>query len=399
MATMILYLGIIIIIAIMTKEFLARLKLPALVGYITIGIILRFIDHRLHLLNNDTENIIHFLAELGVIILLFQIGLESKLQKLLKQIKKATLLALGGIAISAICGFVTAYFILQLNLFISMIIASALVATSVGVSAGIWEENNVINTDQGQVLLDTAEFDDIIGVILMALLFAIAPTVSAHSEISTIKPELLNILFYFLIKLFAFGLGCIVFSRYAEKPLTKLFNKFERPPEESLTIIAFGLIIASLAALLGFSVAIGAFFAGLIFSRDPASIKTKTAIDIVYDFFVPFFFIGIGLKMQISSIAPAFLPALVLTTAAFLGKYLGTASPGLIFCDLKDSALLGISMIPRAEVAMIIMQRSLDLNIEPMPQEIYTAMVITSITTCIIPPLILNHLIRKYLKK
>ena len=155
------------------------------------------------------------------------------------------------------------------------------------------------------------------------------------------------------------------------------------------------MIIASFAGLLGFSVAIGAFFAGLVFSRDPTLIKTKTAVSVVYDLFVPFFFISIGLKFQITSIETLFLPSLLIVTTAIVGKFIGSFIPALIFRNSKNSALLALSMIPRAEVAMIIMQRSLNLDDNSMPKEIYSAMVVTCIITCTIPPLILNRLIKK----
>lgn len=398
MATLVLCLGIIIIVAIMTKEVLSRLKLPSLVGYIIIGIALSSVDSRFDLLNSETENIIHFLAKLGVIILLFHIGLESKLQKLLKQIRQATFIGIGDVTISAIIGFTAAYLILGLSFSISLVIAAALVATSVGISAGIWEENKAIDTDQGQLLLDIAEFDDVLGIIIMALLFSIISVISIKNNTTSLTPKILKTLAPFAVKFFIFGSGCVLFARYIEKPITRFFKNLEKPPEESLTVIAMGLIIAALAGLLGFSVAIGAFFAGLIFSRDPASIKEKTAVNIVYDLFVPFFFIGIGFQTQITTINSAIIPAFVLIIAAFSGKFIVISTSALLFCDRKNSILLGLSMIPRAEIAMIIMQHSLNFQDISMPKHIYSAMVIVCISTCIIPPLILNRLIGKTIR-
>ncbi len=390
-------LGIILIAAFLIKEFLSRLKLPVLIGYITIGMILRSIDHFFDLFDHDTENIIHFLAELGVIILLFHIGLESKLHKLLKQFRRATFIGTFEIIISAAFGFLAAYVVLNLGFLISLIVSAALVATSIGVSAGVWEENKKINTNQGQLLMDTAEYDDITGIVMMALLFALAPMITVHKEHSDITIKFVTTVIAFLIKLVLFGFVCILFSRFVEKPTTSFFNRFEKPPQESLTIIAIGLIIAACADLLGFSVAIGAFFAGVIFSKDPHSVKSKTAVTVVYDLFVPFFFISIGLKIQIAGFATAIIPAVILIAAAFLGKFIGSFGSSLLFFSRDTSILLGISMIPRAEVTMIIMQRSLNLQTNPMPNGIYTAMVLTTIATCLIPPLILNRLIKKWL--
>jgi Kef-type K+ transport system membrane component KefB len=395
MSSLVLYLGIIIIAAIFTKILLVKLEMPSLIGFIGIGILLQAADPYIGLLDEGNMGIIDFLAELGIVILLFHIGLESKLNKLLQKIGQATLIGIGGIVISGALGFAAAYYLLELSIVPSLIIAAAMVATSIGVSAGIWEENKVINSDQGQLLLDTAEFDDVIGVIIMALIFSTAPLIAEHKGSSDIFSEVVKSFSLFMLKLFIFGLGCVMFAKYLEKPVTKFFRNLEKPPEASLMVIALGIIIAALADILGFSPAIGAFFAGLIFSRDPASIKSTTVVQVLYDLFVPFFFISIGLKMKLETIPSAAMAAAVLSATAFAGKFAGTFSPSLFFCNTRDSALIGLSMIPRAEVTMIIMQRSLEQESSSMPRHIYSAMVITSIITCIIPPLLLHKMIKK----
>jgi Kef-type K+ transport system membrane component KefB len=235
------------------------------------------------------------------------------------------------------------------------------------------------------------------GVVLMALLFNIAPVIAAQ-DVQSVSGIILKTGGMFVIKLISFGLLCILFALYLEKPLMKFIQRFKKPPELTLVVISIGFVIAAIAGLLGFSLAVGAFFAGLIFSRDPSSIKSRTAFDIIYDLFAPFFFIEIGLGIRIESLAPALWPAGILIIAAFVGKFLGSTVPSLFCQGWKPSVLLGVSMIPRAEVAMIITQRSQALEKNAITDSVFTAMAMTCFVTCIVPPIMLKGMIHRLLK-
>jgi Kef-type K+ transport system membrane component KefB len=392
----ILVTGLAIILAGVIKVCLRRLSIPAVVGYIILGFCIRLIDGEFEFLTGKAEQSLDFLAYVGVTVLLFKVGLESKLHQLLKQLGNASIIGLTCIVVSGIVAFACAHWIIHLDLLTSLVLGTALTATSVGMVAAVWEESAAIETGEGQLLLDVAELDDIIGVVLMALLFNIAPVIAAHNT-QGIGEAVLKTSGAFAVKLALFGLLCVLFALYAEKPLRSFFQQFEKPPEMTLVIISIGFVIAAVAGILGFSLAIGAFFAGLIFSRDPASIKSQTAFDIIYDLFSPFFFIGIGLGVRLGSLTPALWPAAVLVAAAFAGKFLGSAVPARICQGLKPSVLLGLSMIPRAEVAMIITQRSRNLAGNVMPDRIFTAMVITCLVSCIVPPTVLKTVIPRWL--
>ncbi|MEQ9552776.1 MAG: cation:proton antiporter [Coleofasciculus sp. G3-WIS-01] len=100
----------------------------------------------------------------------------------------------------------------------------------------------------------------------------------------------------FFLKAVVFATFCYVFSRYFEAKLTQFFGQIEAPPEAMIEVVGISFMIAAIAGLLGFSVAIGAFFAGLVFSRDPDAVKFDASFESLYALFTPFFFIGIGLK-------------------------------------------------------------------------------------------------------
>lgn len=128
-------------------------------------------------------------------------------------------------------------------------------ATSIGIPLAIWKEAYATESANGELLLDVAEMDDISGVILMALLLAMAPALKSGAG-TTVTPVLLKTAIWFFFKALLFGVFCYLFSCYTEKRLAAFFRKIE--PDPMLMVAGVGFIIAAMAEVLGFSVAIGA---------------------------------------------------------------------------------------------------------------------------------------------
>ncbi len=226
----ILLMGVALTLAILIKTLLAKIGIPALIGYLILGFILKLLDAQSNFLSREAEEIFEFLAELGIISLLFRVGLESDLVGLLRQLPKAFGVLIGDVLISGVFGFVTAYFFLKIALIPSLFIAIAFTATSVGVSVSVWREKNAVRTSNGEILLDVAELDDIISVILMAFLFTVAPSVHDGTQLSILSTLAVTSKI-FLIKAIGFGALCLLFSRYVEINLTQFFSKIEKPPD------------------------------------------------------------------------------------------------------------------------------------------------------------------------
>ena len=161
-------------------------------------------------------------------------------------------------------------------------------------------------------------------------------------------------------------------------------------------VLAIGFIIAAAADMLGFSMAIGAFFAGLVFSRDPEAVKRETSFMPLYELFSPFFFIGIGMSMDPESLHGAAGLGAILLLAAMISKMLADGLPAWMMGTFSSGALIGISMIPRAEIAMVIMHRGLYLKNQAVSAEVFGAMVMVSLGTCLIAPLCVKPLLQKW---
>jgi Kef-type K+ transport system membrane component KefB len=394
----ILLIGATIVLALLVKSGLESIGLPALAGYVTLGFIIRLADSQGGLLSLEAQKAYTLLSDIGIICLLFEVGLKSNLAGLLRQLRRASIIWISNILSSGFLGFIASYFILNISLIPSLFISVALTATSVGIAVALWSEAGALTSPDGELVIDVAELDDLSGIILMAMLFAVAPILGKGLETSLL-PGLARVSGILLSKLAIFAALCLLFSRYIEHPITLFFQKIEPPPDLMIMIAGIGFIIAAIAGLLGFSIAIGAFFAGLIYSRDPQTVKMETSFMPLYEFFTPFFFIGVGLEIDPNSLASALGLGPVLLIVAILGKLIGSWLPAIPAVGWRSALLVGISMIPRAEIAMVIIRKGRMLGEWAVPPHVFSAMVAVSFATCIISPIVLRPALRRWQQK
>ena len=391
----ILLIGLTIALSTPIRAGLNRVGIPALVGYIGLGMVLSILNQRLGLISEFTREIFEFLANVGIIILLFRVGLECDLAKLLSQLRRASFVWVVNFLFSGVLGFVTARSLLHLDYIPSLFVGTALTATSVGIAVAVWQEASALDSANGELLVDVAEMDDISAVILMALLFAVVRALRENPD-AMVSVILATTAGSFLIRAVCFGAFCYLFSRYIERNVTRFYQRLETTPAPVLPIVGIGFIIAALAGLLGFSVAIGAFFAGLVFSRDPEAVRIDASFSLLYAFFVPFFFIGIGLKIVPVALSQILIWGLVLSVAGVVGKVVGAGFPVLVMTDWRDGIVLGTSMVPRAEIVMVVMQHGLLQGEWAVSQELFSAMTVVVIVTSIFAPLALRHMLLRW---
>ncbi len=388
----ILLIGLLIGLSLLSHWVLRQTSAPALVGYLVLGFLLSAADARWEFLTEAMYVRLDFLGHIGVVVLLFHVGLKSDLRSLLKQLRQARDIWLSNVLVSGGVGYVAAYYLLGFAMLPSLYIATALTATSVGVSVAIWEEADVLDTGTGQTLVDVAEMDDITAVILMSLLLALTSSLEDGGG-DTLLPTLVRTGGAVIGKLVLFCGFCYAFSRFAEGPLARFYERIEPMPDSMLMLVATGFVIAAIAGLLGFSVAIGAFFAGLVFSRDPKAVILTRPYKVLYDLFTPFFFIAIGSHVDPQSLTSAVVPGVVLLAAAGIGKFVGTGVAAVRTSGRRGAVLLGISMIPRAEIAMILMRQGQAFGPSVVPAEAFSGMVFVSAATCIMTPLVLRPML------
>ena len=396
---LILLTGAVLAVAIPVKGLLERTPVPPLVGFLLMGLGLRLADDHWGLFGTDALEVFRYLAKVGVVMLLFRIGLESNIRGLLTQLRRATPVWVANVVVCGVLGFWAAYSLLGMTLLTSLVVATAMTATSVGISVAVWERTGALDSPDGELLIDVAELDDISAVILMALLFAVLPTIRTEGIGWSLLPVIGRTGGIFLAKLVGFGGICILFAHFLEEPITRTFRRICPRPDLMLLVVGIGLIFAALAGMMGFSLAIGAFFAGLVFSRDPESVKLEGAVLPLYALFTPFFFIGIGLDLDPGSLTAAATAGGILLLVAVGTKLIANGLPVAAMRGAKAGVLVGVSMVPRAEISMIIMHKGLRLGDWAVTSRAFGATVVVSAVTCMTAPLVVRSLLDRWPRK
>ena len=390
-----LLVGAVVVLSITMRYGAERLRTSPIVGYFALGVLLRAASSFDVVPLLPEQQVFPFLADLGVIALLFRVGLESDLGRLLDQLPEASWIGIGNVLGSGGLAFGTAFFLIDWPLLPSLFVTTALTATSVGVTVALWKDADRLDSPEGSTLVDVAEFDDLLGVLLMALLFAAAPLLRGVDGTAdgALLSTLATVLGWMLLKLVLFGGACLLFAWYVERPMTTLFERLHAGEGTMLVMLGVGIVVAAAAGLMGFSTAIGAFFAGLIFSRDPHTAQYMDAFRPLHALFAPFFFVGIGLELAPDAVGAIGGEVLLLLAAAVLGKIIGAYLPARPLLGSTGALVLGLSLVPRAEITLGIAQRGLELGPWALPSTIFAQVVLVSAATVLIVPLVLRPLL------
>ncbi|MBW6495879.1 MAG: cation:proton antiporter [Burkholderiaceae bacterium] len=385
-----LMLGSVVLLAVPIRNTLKKLTLPALVAFIGLGLGLSAIDQYLGEITRKLQDQIGVLAQLGLVALLFRVGLESDLDRLVGQLRRAVVIWLPNVAVPAALAFVLIWAWPGLGLIPALLVGIAASATSIGVSVAPWEEAHALESDDGALMLDVAELDDLSAVILLGVVFAIAPVLQSGDGVigEAVRAGAMQV-----AKIAAFMAGCYAFSRLVEPRLSAVFAKLD--PSKGPFVFAAGTVflIVAVADALGFSMAIGAIFAGLAFSRDPAELHIDDAFAYVLALFGPFFFLNIGLSVGFDNFAAALLLAAALFIALVAGKVVGAGLAAWAVAGRRTGLLIGASMVPRAEIFLIVMAHGVSLGAWAVPPELYTASVLAAMATCIVGPIVVTRLL------
>lgn len=392
-ALLLAVLGALFIAGPLTKRVCRRSGLPVSVAYIVLGLVMGSALRPSGALSAPLiDGTFAALAQLGVVALLFRVGLRSHTGALLEKLPNASVIWAGNVVGTFAAGYAVSRYGLDWSLATSLAVGTAFSATSIAVSVAVWDELGLAHSDTAETLLDVAELDDLSAAVLLAILLGTLPALldaDAHLWLQAGTS-----LIVVLVKLAVFIAGCYLFAHFVEADFTA-FNRrsSDSPASLTISILGAGLMIAAIAGYLGFSIAIGALFAGLAFSRDPQAVRTDGSFSYFHEFLTPFFFIHIGLQTDVTVLIDALDVGLVLFVVAAASKLAFTAAPALLSMRRREALNLGVSMIPRAEIALVVIYECRALDDRIIPGEVFAGMVLVSLATSVVSPIALRRML------
>lgn len=339
-----------------------------------------------------TSSFFAYAAELGVVLLLFLVGLESNLKDLLKAGLNSTITATIGVVLPTLMGCGIVMYLGLGNFIEGLFVGATFAATSVGVTAKILADAKKLKTPSAQIILGAAVIDDVMGLVLLAVLSGVAAT-GTFAMYSVALISFKTILFFVV----AFLVG-----HYVIPQGFRLYKSIDQPGILTPVVILIALVFASLAHFASLAPIVGAFAAGILLDdvtlRHSDDIKINHIEDVVHpivDFLLPIFFVSIGVQVKLATLFSAqnFLIIFTLLIIAVVGKMLcGFACVG----KNLDRIGIGIGMIPRGEVGLIFASYGVAHGI--VKQDLYSILVIVVLLTTMIAPILLKWRLPKFVE-
>jgi Kef-type K+ transport system membrane component KefB len=389
-----LYLLVILLTARVFAELATRLQAPSVIGELFAGVVLG--PSLLGWI--EPVEAIKLMAEIGIILLLFEVGLGTDVKRLVRTGLKSFVVAIAGFVLPLVLGFALSYWVFGLSLLVSLFIGGTLTATSIGITVRVLSDLKRQQAPEGQIVLGAAVLDDVLGVVLLALLYEF----SIGGGVSLLNAG----------KVLVFVGAFFVLAPVAAKLISLIIKRFDAvsgtPGLLPTTIISLVLFFAWLAHALGAPELLGGFAAGLALSRRfflPLGIALHTdehfarriedQMQPIVHLFTPIFFVYVGLSLNLREIdwGSPFIWAFSLTllVAAILGKLVGA-----FFIKEPWAArwVIGLAMIPRGEVGLIFAELGRVSGI--FSNEIYAGMIMVIALTTLLPPLIMKWFYGRY---
>jgi Kef-type K+ transport system membrane component KefB len=328
------------------------------------------------------EVVFHLIAELGVIILLFTVGLETRLSVLLAVGRRAFLVAVSGVVVPFLFGYLLMT-MLGWDGWVPLFTATALVATSVGITARVLRDLGVIGSQESRIILAAAVIDDILAMVLLAIVGGLA----SSGSLTTLGLSIIVVKAVAFVALFTIA-GTGLMRRYHLH-----LDRLPVPNAPFVVTVLLMLGLAALATVVGLAAIIGAFLAGMILAEASEQYEIERQALPLYRVFVPFFFVITGMFIDWRLFFdPSILALAGVITALALSTKLLACGASVYGLGLRSMAIVGVGMVPRGEVAIIV--ATLGLGAGLIPHSIFSVVIVMGVLTTIVVPPVLAWLYR-----
>lgn len=377
---------IVLIAALIGRSLSKKIRQPAILGELIVGALIGniflFITEEKPFLDGS----INYLADIGILFLLFSAGLSLNLKEFKKIEKSSSVVAIIGVIFPFVLGYITGISF-GFSHITALFVGTALMATSIGVKAEVLLELGLTSTRLGSLIMGAAVIDDIIAMIVLTILFSVVKT--GQIFIWDISLFIILVLLFLIVTII---LSKERISIFLDTSLEKI-----RIRRENLLIVGtiVALTFSFFAEAIGLSIIIGAFIAGIILGQLNFFRSLQDYVSLVGGgFFIPIFFVTVGMSFNFNAFLEIGLFALFLLIVAILGKLIGCSLGAKITgFNSRDSLATGVAMIPRAGIELVLVR--LGLEYEIINEEIASAILIMVIITTLITPTALLKVLKK----
>ncbi|HET7585936.1 MAG TPA: cation:proton antiporter [Gemmatimonadaceae bacterium] len=359
-------------------ELAQRIRQPAVLGELLAGIVL---GGSLLGVLDPSDPVMHALGELGVLVLLFEIGLHTDLRSLVRVGGSATAVGLVGVALPFALGDLAARQ-LGLSPMAALVAGAALTATSIGISARVLADLGQLDRPEGQIVLGAAVLDDVVGLVILS----VVSTIAAGAGVSVGGIAVTAAVAV------GFIAAAILVGQLLAPPVFRWVDQLEQSGALGVMALAFAFLLAWVAWRIGSAMIIGAFAAGLVVHRTPQRHGIERATASVGYLVVPIFFAVVGAQVDLRSLLDrqVLLVGGVLVIVAVVGKFAAGYAPVWF---RGDKALIGVAMIPRGEVGLIFAQMGLTEGV--LDAGMFSAITMMVVVTTFAAPIALGRMARR----
>jgi Kef-type K+ transport system membrane component KefB len=374
-------------------ELAERLNQPAVLGELLAGVLIGPSVLALLPTAGPLSEVVHLLAEVGVAVLLFEIGLETDIKEMFRVGGAATIVAVVGVAAPFLLGFLF-WMMVQPEIgthaagisdtMVAVFVGATLTATSVGITARVLTDLNRMHTPEARVVIGAAVVDDVLGLVILAIVSGLAAGAAL---------TIFGIALKFVIAA-GFLVAAVIIGNVIAPRLFGIIDSMRVRGVLLVSAFCFALLFAALAGLAGSAVIIGSFAAGIVLSSTNQFDTITDRITPVADIFTPIFFVAVGARVDVNLFLPwsstfdanVLLIGGALLVIAVIGKIVSGYSVGWGRTKL-DHLAIGVGMIPRGEVGLIFAHIGLTSGI--LSSQVYSAILImVMFTTFLAPPLL-----------
>jgi Na+:H+ antiporter len=373
-----LLLAVILTSAKILGELAERIGQPAVIGELVAGVLLGpsvvgFVD--------PTLPSLHLIAEIGVVLLLFGIGLETDLKRLLSVGGAAFTVAIVGVLLPFVLGYAVSH-ALGLAVLPAVVAGAALTATSVGITARVFSDLGQLKSPEGQIVLGAAVIDDVIGLVILAIVSDLvagnAPSVGGVVRATAVA--------------FGFLVAAVLVGRLIVPWLFGLIARTSKEHTLATMALALAFVLGVLASRVGSALIVGAFAAGLVLAPSEHAHAIERGVVRLANVFVPIFFVAVGAAVDVRTFGSreVVIVGVALTAVAIVGKFAAGWAPVWV---RARKTLIGVGMIPRGEVGLIFAQTGLAAGVLNAGE--YSALMLMVLVTTLMAPPLLRRLLTK----